>query len=307
MANNQVVADGGDHQPGQHGLFGTDEAERAALTSRVDPEAIVGRALRQKRVARGWSQEEVARRMEAFGYDFHQTMIAKVEAAQRPLRVRELADFAALYGVEIQELMYPPSVSREETDREIAVIEKQLATAKEQAAEARAARDSAQRAAAAASETYQASTGEAARLEGRLASLIDEQRQFAEWEARDRPARRYPDTVVEAVLARLEKYGSVYARAAHDGLAEIGYSLHPSVPRDASGPTQSYLRIRDPARPRQAVGYLTPHNISFTLDRERLKEEPGGMVVRSSGEVAFSHDTPGGLARGLEVARKLKR
>lgn len=59
------------------------------------------------RIARGWSQEEVARRMDAFGYDFHQTMIAKIEAAQRPLRVRELADFAALFGVPTQEVLNP--------------------------------------------------------------------------------------------------------------------------------------------------------------------------------------------------------
>jgi transcriptional regulator with XRE-family HTH domain len=50
--------------------------------------------------ARGWSQKEVARQMKAYGYDFHQTMIATFEAAQRPIRVRELADLAALYGVE---------------------------------------------------------------------------------------------------------------------------------------------------------------------------------------------------------------
>jgi hypothetical protein len=67
---------------------------------RPDPEVQAGRALRRLRTARGWSQEEVARQMKAYGYDFHQTMIATFEAAQRPIRVRELADFAALYGVE---------------------------------------------------------------------------------------------------------------------------------------------------------------------------------------------------------------
>jgi chromosome segregation ATPase len=61
--------------------------------------------------------------MQDYGHDFHQTMIAKIEAAQRPLRVRELADFAALYDVEIQELIYPPSGSPEEASQEMQELE----------------------------------------------------------------------------------------------------------------------------------------------------------------------------------------
>ncbi len=90
---------------------------------RPDPEAQAGRALRRLRVSRGWSQEEVAKRMQAYGYDFHQTMIAKIEAAQRPLRVRELADFAALYDVEVNELIYPSNDSLEEVTRELGEVE----------------------------------------------------------------------------------------------------------------------------------------------------------------------------------------
>ena len=100
---------------------------------RPDPEVQAGRALRRLRLSRGWSQEEVARRMQAFGYDFHQTMIAKIEAAQRPLRVRELADFAALYDVEVQELIYPPSGSLEEAAQEIQELEAQREKVREQA------------------------------------------------------------------------------------------------------------------------------------------------------------------------------
>ena len=64
--------------------------------------------------------------MKAYGYDFHQTMIAKIEAAQRPIRVRELADFAALYGVEVHELIYPPAGSLKEADKEIVTLTDQL-------------------------------------------------------------------------------------------------------------------------------------------------------------------------------------
>lgn len=119
--------------------------------------------------------------------------------------------------------------------------------------------------------------------------------------------RNYPDTVAAAVLDRLERYGSQHVREAYEGLAEIGYYLRPSVPRDPNRQPQSYLRIHDPNRPGPAVGYLTPQNISFTLDKEQLKDEPGGEIVPSTGEVAFSHADPIGLARGLGVARKLKR
>ena len=113
--------------------------------------------------------------------------------------------------------------------------------------------------------------------------------------------------VVAAVLARLETYGSPLVRQAYSGLAAIGYVMRPSVPRDPSRPPQSYLRIHDPNRAGPAIGYLTPQNISFTLDRAQLGGEPGGHVVPSTGEVAFPHADPAGLARGLEVAGKLKR
>jgi hypothetical protein len=61
--------------------------------------------------------------MQTYGYDFHQTMIAKIEAARRPLRVRELADFAALYDVGLHELIYPPSGSLEEVTKELTEAE----------------------------------------------------------------------------------------------------------------------------------------------------------------------------------------
>jgi transcriptional regulator with XRE-family HTH domain len=107
----------------------------AAGVERPDPEAQAGRALRRLRLSRGWSQEEVARRMQAFGYEFHQTMVAKIEAAQRPLRVRELADFAALYGVEVQELIHAPYGSLEEVAQEMAEVKAQWQRAQQQAEE----------------------------------------------------------------------------------------------------------------------------------------------------------------------------
>jgi hypothetical protein len=109
-----------------------------------------------------------------------------------------------------------------------------------------------------------------------------------------------------AVLARLARYGSPNVHAAYEGLMEIGYQLVPSQPRSGGDP-QSYFRFIDPERGEPATGYLTPMNISFTRDRDRLASEAGGRVVPSTREVAFRHDTAEGLARGLEVAKMVKQ
>lgn len=69
------------------------------------PEDVAGRELRRLRIARGWSQEDVARRMSAYGYDWHQTMVAKTEAAQRPLRLNEAVDLCRLFGVPADALL----------------------------------------------------------------------------------------------------------------------------------------------------------------------------------------------------------
>jgi transcriptional regulator with XRE-family HTH domain len=151
----------------------------AADGRQADPEVQAGRALRQLRLARDWSQEEVAVRMTAYGYDFHQTTIAKIEAARRPLRVRELADFAALYGVEVQDLVYPPSRTLPEIDYEIADLTTRLEKAQ---ADASAAIDQLERARTAmrdAEAAHQASVAEVAALEGRLASLSADREKVA--------------------------------------------------------------------------------------------------------------------------------
>lgn len=154
----------------------------AASEERPDPEVQAGRALRRLRTARGWSQEEVGRRMKAYGYDFHQTMIAKIEAAQRPLRVRELADFAALYGMEVHELIYPPAGSLKEVNREIATLRDHLQVADRDVQARRQELDRAQAAAAAAEEDLRKHEGEAAMLRGRLTYLEAARKKLAEWE-----------------------------------------------------------------------------------------------------------------------------
>lgn len=42
------------------------------------------------REERGWSQRDLAERVREYGFDFHQSTIAKLEAGTRPLRVAEM-------------------------------------------------------------------------------------------------------------------------------------------------------------------------------------------------------------------------
>lgn len=118
-------------------------------------------------------------RMRAYGYDFHQTAIAKVEAARRPLRVRELADFAALYGVQVQDLVYGPTRSPAETGEEVAEVGRQLERARAVQAAATDGLQAARDAVFVAESEYRAAAAEIAKLEGRLAALTSVQQNLA--------------------------------------------------------------------------------------------------------------------------------
>jgi transcriptional regulator with XRE-family HTH domain len=155
----------------------------AASGERVDPEERAGKALRQLRLAQGWSQGEVAVRMTAYGHDFHQTSIAKVEAAQRPLRVRELADFAALYGVAVQDLLYGPTRSTAEVDQEITEVEERLANARTAADAATADLGAARHAVSTAEASYRTAVANVTALEGRLAALRTDKQKLPRWES----------------------------------------------------------------------------------------------------------------------------
>jgi len=110
--------------------------------------------------------------------------------------------------------------------------------------------------------------------------------------------------VLETALDRLEKSGSPHVREVAEGLMALGYHLVPPGVRIAGKRPENRLRIHDPVRPGPAIGYLTPHNLSFTRDRSRVAELQDAHVVASTGEVAFSHAK--GAARGLEIAEQLK-
>jgi transcriptional regulator with XRE-family HTH domain len=68
-------------------------------------EAHVGRRVRGLREERGWSQQDLGRRLAPYGFELTQSTVAKLENGARPVRLNEAAALAALFGVNISELI----------------------------------------------------------------------------------------------------------------------------------------------------------------------------------------------------------
>ena len=68
-------------------------------------EVVFGARLRALRRSQGVTQAELAGEMRRAGFNWHQTTVAKTEAAQRPVRVNEANHAAAIFGVSLIELM----------------------------------------------------------------------------------------------------------------------------------------------------------------------------------------------------------
>jgi len=58
----------------------------------------IGRTVRRRREALGWSQADLAEQMTALGQSWHQTSAAKVEAGSRPIRWNEAVALALVLG-----------------------------------------------------------------------------------------------------------------------------------------------------------------------------------------------------------------
>jgi len=71
------------------------------------PEQVAARQLRLLRQGRGWSQQDVAEKMQAYGYQWSQATVTRLESASRPIRLNELADLAILYDVPIAQFLEP--------------------------------------------------------------------------------------------------------------------------------------------------------------------------------------------------------
>jgi transcriptional regulator with XRE-family HTH domain len=69
------------------------------------PEQVAGRRLRLLRQLRDWSQQDLVEKMRPYGYEWSQATVTRLEAATRPIRLNELADLAALYGVPVAQFL----------------------------------------------------------------------------------------------------------------------------------------------------------------------------------------------------------
>lgn len=81
------------------------EPREHIAANRPTPEQFVGRQVRLLRQGRGWSQQDVAEKMRAYGYKWSQATVTRLEAASRPIRLNELADLAALFDIPVTKFM----------------------------------------------------------------------------------------------------------------------------------------------------------------------------------------------------------
>jgi transcriptional regulator with XRE-family HTH domain len=72
-------------------------------------EEHVGENIKYWRTKLGLTQAELANAMRGLGHSWIQTTVAKTEAADRPLRVNEVADLAHILGVHVPHLVSSPS------------------------------------------------------------------------------------------------------------------------------------------------------------------------------------------------------
>lgn len=73
------------------------------------PEQMFGRQLRLLRLGRGWTQQDVAVKMQDFGYQWSQATVTRLEAATRPIRLNEVFDLAGLFDVPAAQFLEPAS------------------------------------------------------------------------------------------------------------------------------------------------------------------------------------------------------
>ncbi len=74
----------------------------------MDDEARFADNLRRQREARGWSQGDLARRMQEAGWgNFHQTTVSRIEKGERPIRLGEAKALAEVFRLSLEVLLRP--------------------------------------------------------------------------------------------------------------------------------------------------------------------------------------------------------
>jgi transcriptional regulator with XRE-family HTH domain len=154
------------------------ETHRPAAADLPTPEQLVGRQVRLLRQGRGWSQQEVAEKMQAYGYQWSQATVTRLESASRPIRVNELADLARLFGVPATQFL--DSRARDFAWDDLDALEREI---EELTAERREIREHLDRQEALAEEAARGRAsvaGHLARVDSRLEVLMQWVPQFVE-------------------------------------------------------------------------------------------------------------------------------
>jgi transcriptional regulator with XRE-family HTH domain len=142
-----------------------EQHENAAETIPT-PEQLAARQLRLLRQGRGWSQQEVAEKMQAYGYRWSQATVARLESASRPIRLNELADLAILYGVPSAQFL--ESGAPDDLD----ALEKEIAHLAEEHADLQRRLAAADAAASSLAHERAGAAAHLARIEGRMEALM---------------------------------------------------------------------------------------------------------------------------------------
>jgi transcriptional regulator with XRE-family HTH domain len=116
-------------------------AERDWADDAADPESVLGQRVRDLRLGLGVSQAELGEALAKYGFPMHQTTVAKLEAADRPIRVNEAAALARIFKVPLAQLMAFKEVERPRLAELRRHMEEASAAARRAEQDASAARD----------------------------------------------------------------------------------------------------------------------------------------------------------------------
>jgi transcriptional regulator with XRE-family HTH domain len=75
------------------------------MESQPDPDVVFGRRLRYLREQAGLTQQQLADVMREAGSRMHRSTIGKIEAGERVVSVGEAAQFAAVLGIDLTQLI----------------------------------------------------------------------------------------------------------------------------------------------------------------------------------------------------------
>jgi transcriptional regulator with XRE-family HTH domain len=97
-----------------------------------DAEHAFGKAVRDVRRTRGWTQEQLRRRLlDGYGIDLSKTAMARLELGQRPIRLNEVHAIAQLLGIDMSGFGREPSVG-ERLNRGARVANERLAAVQQE-------------------------------------------------------------------------------------------------------------------------------------------------------------------------------